>query len=200
MTVCMCERKPYRCSFRTGARAIRYHSVKIGSLRNNHGDINENGKKTIGLDWKNNNLHHAFLFISLPSLHDYDVKMPNFTFCGGREHKATTFFFFFSTSIQSFRIQLQKKNAKIWRIEWDRISEIKFEARRLHFLSDVLVAVGVVVTLLKLPNSLSDFKHSAVCVGLIYTYFFSCLVTRQQRKVIRTLSNDMNLPFCCQIV
>ena len=30
-------------------------------------------------------------------------------FCGGREHKAMTFFFFFWTSIQSFRIQLQKK-------------------------------------------------------------------------------------------
>ena len=38
-------------------------------------------------------VHHAFLYISLPSLHDYDVKMRNFTFCGGREHK-TTFFFF----------------------------------------------------------------------------------------------------------
>ena len=25
-------------------------------------------------------VHHAFLYISLPSLHDYDVKMPNFTF------------------------------------------------------------------------------------------------------------------------
>ena len=25
-------------------------------------------------------MHHASLFISLPSLHDYDVKMPNFTF------------------------------------------------------------------------------------------------------------------------
>ena len=31
------------------------------------------------------------------------------TFCGKRQHKTTTFFFFFSTSIQSFRIQLQKK-------------------------------------------------------------------------------------------
>ena len=24
-------------------------------------------------------MHHAFLLISLPTLHDYDVKMPNFT-------------------------------------------------------------------------------------------------------------------------
>ena len=25
-------------------------------------------------------VHHAFLYISLPPLHDYDRKMPNFTF------------------------------------------------------------------------------------------------------------------------
>ena len=30
----------------------------------------------------------------MPSLQDYNVKMPNFTFCGGREHKKTTFFLF----------------------------------------------------------------------------------------------------------
>ena len=28
-------------------------------------------------------VHHAFLHISLPSLHDYDVKMPNFTLYRG---------------------------------------------------------------------------------------------------------------------
>ena len=37
-------------------------------------------------------VHHAFLYISLPSLHVYEVKMPNFTFGGGREHTVTTFF------------------------------------------------------------------------------------------------------------
>ena len=34
-------------------------------------------------------VHHAFLYISLSSLHDYDLKQPNFTFYGGREHKIT---------------------------------------------------------------------------------------------------------------
>ena len=28
-------------------------------------------------------MQHAFLYISLLSLHDFDVKLPNFTFCGG---------------------------------------------------------------------------------------------------------------------
>ena len=41
------------------------------------GDGNENVKitKTTIL-----HVHHAFLYVSFPSLHDYDVKMPNFTF------------------------------------------------------------------------------------------------------------------------
>ena len=69
---------------------------------------------------KNNlHVHHAFLYISLPSLHDYNVEVPqaNFMFCGGREHTTTTFFFLSWTLIQSFRIQIQKKFEKIWRIE-----------------------------------------------------------------------------------
>ena len=56
---------------------------------------NENVKKgwigkTITL-----HLHHSFLYISLPSLQDYDVKIPNFTFCGGREQALTNFSVFF---------------------------------------------------------------------------------------------------------
>ena len=66
------------------------------SLSKDDGDGNENGKKAIGSDCKTTNLHvhHAFLCISLPSLHDYDLKFPIFTFYEGREHKTTTLFFF----------------------------------------------------------------------------------------------------------
>ena len=81
------------------------------------------------------------MYISLPSFHDYNVKLPNFTFCREREQKKTTFFFFSWTLTQSFRIQLQ-----IWRIKLDGISAIKFEAAQIHFSSDVSVAVAVVVT------------------------------------------------------
>ena len=51
----------------------------------------------------------------LTSLLDYNVEMPNFTFCGGHEHKSTTFFL-------------------LW-----------FEAAQIHFLSDILVAVTVTI-------------------------------------------------------
>ena len=54
----------------------------LGSFSNEDGDGNEDVKKAIGLLRKTTTLHvqHAFLYISLPSLHDYDVKMPNCKF------------------------------------------------------------------------------------------------------------------------
>ena len=38
--------------------------------------------------------HNAFLYISLPSLHDYSVKLPNFMFYGGRKQATTNFLSF----------------------------------------------------------------------------------------------------------
>ena len=57
-------------------------------LRSDDGDGNENVTKAIGLIIKTTilHVHHAFLYISLPSLHDYDVKMPNFTLHRGRKY------------------------------------------------------------------------------------------------------------------
>ena len=85
-------------------------TATIGSLSNDDSDGNEDVRKAIGLISKTTTLHvhHALLYISLPSLHDYNVKVLNFTICQGREHKTTTFFFSSWTLIQSFRIQLQK--------------------------------------------------------------------------------------------
>ena len=39
-------------------------------------------------------MHHAFLYISLLSVHVYDLKLPNVRFCRGWEHKTTIFTFF----------------------------------------------------------------------------------------------------------
>ena len=52
-------------------------------------------QKCVGLISKTTTLHvhHAFLYICLPSLHDYDVKIPIFMFCGGREHNDFLFLF-----------------------------------------------------------------------------------------------------------
>ena len=68
--------------------------IWLRSGTSTHRDGNENA---IGLLSKTTSLHvrHAFLYISLPLLHNYDVKMPSFTFYGGRKQATTNFSFSF---------------------------------------------------------------------------------------------------------
>ena len=65
----------------------------VRTLRSDDGDGNGNATKAIGLISKTTilHVHHAFLYISLPSLHDYDVKMPNFTMYRGSTEATTKF-------------------------------------------------------------------------------------------------------------
>ena len=78
----------------------------------------------------------------------------NLTFQWGTWHKTTAFFFFSWTSIQPFsKIQLQINLPIFARIERVIISAGRFEAGRIHFLSDAFVAVAVVVKLLEAPSS-----------------------------------------------
>ena len=72
----------------TGFWPSSFFVMLLGSFGNDDGDDSENVKKAIGLLSKTKRLHvrHAFLYISLPPLQDYNVKMPNFTFYGGRKH------------------------------------------------------------------------------------------------------------------
>ena len=56
-------------------------------------------------EWQKSN---SFILSKTTTLHDYNLKVHNFTFCWGREHKIRTLFFLSWTFIQSFRIQLQK--------------------------------------------------------------------------------------------
>ena len=91
----------------------------------------ETSKK--GLDKQNNNfyVHHPCSYIPLPSLHDYDLKVPNFTFCGGRKHKKTIFFFSPWTSIDAvLSNSSSEKVANICRIERGEIDAVKFETKR----------------------------------------------------------------------
>ena len=65
------------------------------SFSNDDDDGNQDVKIAIGLLRKTTTLHvhHAFPYISLPSLHDYDVKMLNYKFYGGRKQATTNLFF-----------------------------------------------------------------------------------------------------------
>ena len=95
---------------RSLSRALR-NLWLIETLRSNDADGNENVKKkktTTGLISKTTTLHvhHTFLYISFPVLHDYDVKMLNFAFYGERKQVTTKFYFCFWASIWSLEIQL----------------------------------------------------------------------------------------------
>ena len=88
--------------------SCRLYCPTIVTLRSHNGDGNENFKKAIGLISKTTilHVHHAFLYISLPSLHDYDVKMPNFTMYRGSTEATTKFRLSFWTWIWFLGIQL----------------------------------------------------------------------------------------------
>ena len=85
--------------------------VVLGTLQNYDGDGKENVKKAIGLMSKTTTLHvhHAFLYISLPSLHNYDVKWPNFKFTWERERQGDKFYHLGLNSGAVPSLQLQPK-------------------------------------------------------------------------------------------
>ena len=58
-------------------------------------------------------VHHTILNISFPFLHDYDVKMPNFSFYGGRKQATTKFYFSFWAWIGPLKIQLKEGSPTI---------------------------------------------------------------------------------------
>ena len=76
--------------------------------------VMQNWKKHISWNKQNNNFthDHTLLYISLPSLHDSNMKIPDVTLCGEHKHKEKTLFSFSWSLIQSFRIQLQKNLPK----------------------------------------------------------------------------------------
>lgn len=76
------------------------------------------------------------------ALHNYDVKPPNATFYGGREHTATNFPLSFLTWIKSLRIQLYETFDKLNGMD---IDSMKIERTQIHFFSDLFIDVVVVV-------------------------------------------------------
>ena len=86
------------------------------------------------------------------------MKVLNFTFYGGREHKTTIFFFFFELGYTPFEFNSRKSRQRLTNKRVG-IRTMKFEAARIHFLRDVFAAVAVV--LLKL--AIFDKELSAVC-------------------------------------
>ena len=76
---------------------LRVKNFSVGTVRSNDADGDENVKKTIGFITKTTTLHvhDAFLYISFPFMNNYEVKMPKFTFYGGRKQATMKFYFSF---------------------------------------------------------------------------------------------------------
>ena len=94
----------------------------LGTLRSDDGDGNGNATKAIGLISKTTILrvHHAFLYFSLPSLHDYDVKIPNFPMYTGSTQATKKFPLSFWTWIWFLGIQLWEGSST-----FDKVSELE---------------------------------------------------------------------------
>ena len=79
----------------TSEKLVVFFRTEQGALATTTATGNEDVKKALGLYQKTTTLHvhHPFLYISLPSLHDYDAKMRNCKFFGGRKQATTNLFF-----------------------------------------------------------------------------------------------------------
>ena len=112
-------------------------------LKQGDGDGNENGKKAIGLNKKNNNFTRALRY----SVHFPAVaarlrhEIPNFKrpLYGVHKDKTTIKFSFpFSKLRYTVLSDWTPENfAIIWQIDWNWTRTMKFEIVRIHFLSDV---------------------------------------------------------------
>ena len=125
-------------------------SPSIESLSNDDGDGNENfKKKKVWLAEQQLCTYSTlFLYISLPSLHDYGVKIPNSTFMEDVINKQQRIFL----SLSKLECGPQEINSReIWHFQQFGISATKFKKTRLiHFKSDVFAAFAVVDA--KTPN------------------------------------------------
>ena len=120
-------------------------SITIGSLRCHDDDENENVKKEIGSGKQNNNLHvhHASLYNSWPSLHDYDMNCIISRFINNVNIRRWIPLSLFKLEYLSKELT-PGKFAYIGQSEGVGIIALKFHRMRSHSLSDVSTAVAIV--------------------------------------------------------
>ena len=95
---------------------------------------------------QNNNFacaYHPFLYISLPSLHDYDMKMPKWKFYGGRKQATTNLFFSLNLS-SVLKKSTPGKFAYTCHFQQIGMKATKIEKTGIHFKTNVFTAFAVV--------------------------------------------------------
>ena len=137
-------------------------------------------------------VHHAFCIFLCPFLHDYDVKIPNFTFYGLRKQATTKLYFFFLTLDMVPSNSNPGGFAYIWQRKWVGIIAIKTERTQIHFLSDVLIAVALLD--IKVPNgqlTQQDGRGKKTANLLWQAWQSFCLI-----KLSSKLHLPLNRSFC----
>ena len=87
-------------------------------------------------------MHHAFLDISLPSLHNYDVKIPN---CKFQRRTSDNESLFLSLNLSAvLKKSTPGKLAYTCHFQQIGVNTTKKEKTRIHFKTDVFAAVAVV--------------------------------------------------------
>ena len=137
---------PYLHKFSNGP-SLKVHLLSLGSLSNDDGDGNEDGKKAIGLISKTTTLHvhHAFCTFLCRRCCTTTTRKCLISRSVEEANTRQRLSFSFPELWYSLQNSTTKKFAKILRIKRDGISAIKFKAACIPFLSDVFVTVAVVV-------------------------------------------------------
>ena len=143
-------------------RRLSRFPAKMGTLRSDDVTATRTSKTTIDLVGKTTTLHvHlTFLYISLPFVPDYDVKLPNFTFSGGRIRPRRNFIIFLNLNMV-LRNSTPGGFAYIWRTKWVGIIAIKTERTQIQFWSDVFAAFAS--SYRKVPND-ADSHARTTCL------------------------------------
>ena len=131
-------------------------SPSIESFSNDDGDGNENFIKAIGLICKTITLHvqHTFLYIFLPSLQDYGVKIPNLPFMEDVINKQQRIFL----SLSKLECGPQEINSReIWHFQQFGISATKLKKR--EFILKVTFLLPSPSSMLKLDGSRGDMRN-----------------------------------------
>ena len=105
-------------------------------------------KKSNSLTRQNTTLHvhHAFLYISLPSLHGHHVKLPNFMFCEVQKQAMIKFYFSLWLDMVDGN-SAPEESTCIWQSKRVGIIMIETEKMWIHFSCDIFVGVSCRVIL-----------------------------------------------------
>ena len=108
-------------------RVLSWSSLDIRELKQWRRRRQRKHQKSSSLDRQNNNLARASRFFVhfFAVVSQQDVNVPNFMFCGGREHKTTTFVFFSWTSIR--RLEFNSRQIRqhfVYWTSWNRRDKV----------------------------------------------------------------------------